>query len=123
MLRFNLIGRLAADPELSTYGPDQTPMARLRVASNQPGAENADFFDVTVFGDKGIAAISDAHKGDRVELRGNARQGVWTADDGSRRERVNLAARWVQVTPRRQSTAADTAAHTNQAAASASASR
>ena len=51
MLQFTLTGRLAADPELTTYGTDNTPMARLRIASNQPGSERTDFFDVAVFGD------------------------------------------------------------------------
>mgnify|MGYP003134152552 CR=1 FL=1 len=99
MLNFNLTGRLAADPEMSAYGGDDKPMAKLRVASNQPGVEDADFFDVAVFGDVAVRIIAEGHKGDKVELRGNGRQRTWTTDDGQRRERIGLAARWVKLTP------------------------
>ena len=119
MLKFTLIGRLAADPEVSTYGSDSKPMAKLRVASNQPGVEQTDFYDVAVFGDTAVDIISTAHKGDRVELRGNGRQSTWTTDDGARRERVGLAARWVQYTPHQRGTDTAAAEHTQQSQASA----
>lgn len=99
MLQFTLTGRLAAEPELTTYGPDNTPMARLRVASNQPGARDTDFFDVAVFGDSALATTRELHKGDKVHLKGNGRQHVWTSDSGDRRERVSLNARSVEHTP------------------------
>ena len=98
MMLFTLTGRLAADPEQRTYGADNTPMARLRVASNQPGAERTDFFDVAVFGDTALEVLAEAHKGDKVQLHGNARQGTWTTDDGDTRQRVNLTARRVELT-------------------------
>lgn len=100
MLQFTLTGRLAADPEFATYGPDNAPMARIRVASNQPGSQATDFFDVAVFGDNAVAALRDANKGDKVQLKGNGRQNVWTTDTGERREGVSLAARTVEHTPR-----------------------
>ena len=118
MLQFTLTGRLAADPELTTYGPDNTPMARLRVASNQPGSEQTDFFDVAVFGDKALEALAAARKGDKVHLKGNGRQHVWNTDSGETRERISLAARSVEHTPRTAQTAA-TAQHTHTATASA----
>src|SRR3954469_22154922 len=99
MLQFTLTGRLAADPELATYGPDHTPIARLRVASNQPGSQDTDSFDVAVFGDKALATTRDLRKGDKVHLKGNARQHVWTINNGERRERVSLNARNVEHTP------------------------
>jgi single-stranded DNA-binding protein len=99
MLQFTLTGRLATDPELTTYGPDNTPMARLRVASNQPGSQDTDFFDVAVFGDKALATTRDLHKGDKVHLKGSGRQHVWTTNSGDRRERVSLNARSVEHTP------------------------
>ena len=68
MLQFTLTGRLAADPELTTYGTDNTPMARLRVASNQPGSERTDFFDVAVF-TAALEALAAARKGDKVHLK------------------------------------------------------
>ena len=124
MLQFTLTGRLAADPELTTYGPDNTPMARLRVASNQPGTQDTDFFDVAVFGDKALATVSELHKGDKVHLKGNGRQHVWTTGDGDRRERVSLNARSVEHTPAiAQDTTAATAAVDSTRNATASASR
>lgn len=114
MLQFTLTGRLTADPEHRTYGDDNTPMARLRVASNQPGSERTDFFDVAVFGDNALGVLADAHKGDKVQLSGNARQNTWTTDDGETRDRINLTARRVELTPHQPATAtvAPAAAHT-----------
>src|SRR5687767_13020468 len=103
MLQFTLTGRLAADPELTTYGPDHTPMARLRVASNQPGAHQTDFFDVAVFDDKALAVVAAARKGDTVHLTGGGRQHTWTADSGETRERISLTARSIDHTPRHTS--------------------
>src|SRR4051794_11721027 len=102
MLQFTLTGRLAADPEHTDYGADNTPMARVRVASNQPGVDHTDFFDVAVFGDKAIDALSAARKGDRVQLKGTARQHVWRTQGGDTSERISLAARSVEHTPRSQ---------------------
>ena len=107
MFQFTLTGRLAADPELTTYGPDDTPMARLRVASNQPGVPETSYFDVAVFGDNALAALATARKGDRVHLTGNGRQHTWTTASGETRERIRLATRSIEHTPRQTS---DTAA-------------
>ena len=117
MLQFTVTGRLAADPEITTYGADNTPMARLRIASNQPGSERTDFFDVAVFDDKALAALAGARKGDKVRLRGNGRQHVWSTDGGETRERISLAARSVAHTPRSEAAAA--AQHSRTATASA----
>ena len=118
MLQFTLTGRLAADPELTTYGPENTPMARLRVASNQPGSERTDIFDVAVFDDKALETLTAAHKGDKVHLKGSGRQHVWNTDSGGTRERISLAARSVEHTPRTGPTD-DIAQHTHTATASA----
>ena len=118
MLQFTLTGRLAADPELTTYGTDHTPMARLRVASNQPGSERTDFFDVAVFGANALEALAAARKGDKVHLKGSGRQHVWNTDSGETRERISLAARSVEHTPR-AGQIADTAQHTDTATAAA----
>ena len=106
MLQFTLTGRLAADPEITTYGADNTPMARLRIASNQPGSERTDFFDVAVFDDKALEVLAGARKGDKVHLKGSGRQHVWSTDGGETRERISLAARSVEHTPRSEVAAA-----------------
>ena len=118
MLQFTLTGRLAADPELTTYGTDNTPMARLRVASNQPGSERTDFFDVAVFGANALDTLAAARKGDKVQLKGSGRQHFWVTDGGEQRQGISLAARSVEHTPRTAQTAA-TAQHTHSATASA----
>jgi single-stranded DNA-binding protein len=118
MLQYTLTGRLTAEPELTTYGADNTPMARLRVASNQPGSEQTDFFDVAVFGDKALEALAAARKGDKVHLKGSGRQHVWNIDSGETRERISLAARFVEHTPRAAHSTA-TGQHTHTATASA----
>lgn len=117
MLQFTLTGRLTADPEFTTYGPDGIPMARLRVASNQPGVERTDFFDVAVFGAKALDTIAAAHKGDKIQLKGTGRQHVWVTDSGEQRQSVSLAARTVDHTPRHDDHAATAVTHTATAAA------
>ncbi len=100
MLQFTLTGRLTADPEITTYGPDNTPMARLRVGSIQPGVEKTDFFDVAVFGANALESIAAAGKGDKVQLKGSGRQHSWVTDTGEQRQGISLAARSVDHTPR-----------------------
>ncbi len=92
MLQFTLNGRLAADPTFHTYGADAADMARLRVASTNPGSQNTDFFDVAVFG-PAVDDIRQAHKGDTVKLTGVGQQNVWQTDDGDRRENISLVTR------------------------------
>jgi single-stranded DNA-binding protein len=112
MLHFKLNGRLAADPQFSTYGADDRALVRLRVASNNPNSAHTDFFDVTVFGDA-AASLASAGKGDIVRLQGIARQNTWTSDDGARHERVQLVGQHIEHTPR---AAADTPAPNTQRA-------
>lgn len=92
MLQFTLNGRLAAEPTFHTYGTDDADMARLRVASSNPGSQNTDFFDVAVFG-PAVDAMRHARKGDRVKLTGVGQQNVWQTDAGDRRENVSLVSR------------------------------
>ena len=53
-----------------------------------------------------------------MHLKGSGRQHVWNTDSGETRERISLAARSVEHTPRTGQTAA-TAQHTHTATASA----
>ncbi|HWL44565.1 MAG TPA: single-stranded DNA-binding protein [Ilumatobacter sp.] len=95
MLKFTLYGRLAADPEFTTYG-DNAPMARLRVASHHPGSAHADFFTVAVFDPPTLAQLANAHKGDPLRLDGSARQHRWVTQHDDQREQINLVARTVE---------------------------
>ena len=115
MLQFTLTGRLAADPELTTYGTDNTPMARLRVASNQPGSERTDFFDVAVFGTPHSRRSPPPAKATRCTSRAAAAN---TSEHRQRRDPrgISLAARSVEHTPRTGQPAA-TAQHTHTATA------
>jgi single-stranded DNA-binding protein len=116
MLQFTLNGRLAAEPTIHTYGTDDADMARLRVASTNPGSQNTDFFDVAVFG-PAVDAVRHARKGDRVKLTGVGQQNVWQTDDGDRRENISLVSRNVlDHTPGAKGTATE---HTTVAARSA----
>ena len=106
-LTFTVTGRLAADPEVSFYGPANKPRVTLTVASD-PDYRGAptDFFRVAVFGDN-VAAVRDGHKGDPVTAAGEARRNVWETDDGEKRYDIGFVARTVTLTP---STPADSAA-------------
>ena len=95
MLQFTLNGRLATDPTPATYGPDAADMLRLRIASNNPGSERTDFYDVAIFDPAAIETIRAARKGDTIKLSGVGSQNVWHTDDGDRRENISLVARTV----------------------------
>ena len=111
MLQFTLNGRLAADPTFTTYGAERTEMARIRIASNQPGRNETDFFDVAIFG-AGVEQLRAAHKGDTIKVRGNACQNVWHDDHGDRHENIALAATSIVEHRPRSSTATSTAEQT-----------
>ena len=98
-MTFTVAGRLAADPEVSFYGPANRPRVTLTVASD-PDYRGAptDFFRVAVFGDN-VAAVRDGHKGDPVTASGEARRNVWETDDGEKRYDIGFVAHTVTLNP------------------------
>lgn len=99
--RVVLVGRLTADPELRAL-PSGTSVCNLRVACNgvrkkgDEYTEKPNFFRVSVFG--GIAESVHRYlgKGRRVAIDGRLDWREWEADDGSKRQTVEIVAESVE---------------------------
>ncbi|HEY5052273.1 MAG TPA: single-stranded DNA-binding protein [Solirubrobacterales bacterium] len=99
-----ITGNLTHDPELSHTGGG-TAVARLRVAVNarrkdsQTGewVDKPNFFNVTVWGNQGVACSEHLEKGRPVAIQGRLDWREWEAKDGSgKREAVQIVADTVQ---------------------------
>src|SRR3712207_6936311 len=100
--RVVLTGNLTRDPELrSTSGG--TPVCSLRVACNtrRKGAsgeweDKPNYFDVTVWGAQGENAARFLSKGRPIALDGRLEWREWQAQDGTKRQSVEIVADSVQ---------------------------
>ena len=96
--RVTLVGRLTRDPELRhTAGGDG--IASLRLACSSRGKDDTgqwtdkpNYFDVTVFGRQAESAAQYLGKGRRVGVDGRLQWREWEAQDGSRRQAVEVVA-------------------------------
>ena len=96
-----LVGRLTRDPELRYTAAGEAVCAmRLAVATrtrtDEAWEDRPNFFDVSVFGRNGEAAAEHLTKGRRIGVAGRLAWREWQADDGSRREAVQVIASSVQ---------------------------
>jgi single-strand DNA-binding protein len=100
--RVVLTGNLTHDPELrSTSGG--TPVCSLRIAVNtrrKDGSGNwidkPNYFDVTVWGAQGENCANYLSKGRPVAVEGRLDWREWEAQDGSKRQAVEIIANSVQ---------------------------
>ena len=114
----HLIGRLTTDPELQDRSG--TPVGRLRLAVQRTRSRDgedrgADYVDVTVFNTQAEVCSQYLAKGRRVAVEGRLQHSEWQAEDGSRRQKLEVVARNVEFLDRKpaedpQPQAADTAA-------------
>jgi len=93
----SLVGRLTRDPELRTAGT--TEIASLRLAVTSRGRDDAgnwtdksNFFDVTVFGRQAEMVSQHMSKGRRIGILGRLSWREWEAQDGSKRQSVEVVA-------------------------------
>lgn len=117
-------GRLTRDPELKSL-PSGTSVAELGIAVNrsrkveEEWVDEASFFEVSVYGNRGEVVANKARKGDRVTVAGSLQQRKWEAEDGGKREKVSIVGNLVEGqfvfrkadgsdTPERQTDAAGT---------------
>ena len=97
-----LVGRLVRDAEVS-YMQSGTAVGKVSVAvnrsykSNEQWADEASFFDITMFGKLAENLRKYLEKGTRVAVQGSLRQERWTAKDGGTRSRVVIIADTVQL--------------------------
>src|SRR5262245_26937864 len=96
--RVTLVGRLTRDPELRhTAGGDPVCSTRLAVTSrarDESGnwGDKSNYFDVTVFGRQAQTASTYLTKGRRIGVDGRLSWREWQAQDGTRRQNVEVIA-------------------------------
>ena len=102
--RVILTGNLTRDPELRSL-PSGTSVCNLRVASNTRRKDSStgewvdkpNYFDVTVWGAQGENCAQYLSKGRPVGVDGRLEWREWEAQDGTKRQAVEIIADSVQV--------------------------
>jgi single-strand DNA-binding protein len=111
--RVVLVGNLTRDPELKSL-PSGSSVCDLRMAVNfrrknqQTGEwiEEPNYFTVSVFGAQGENCARFLSKGRAVAIDGRLRWRQWDAQDGTKREAVDIVADTVQfIGPREEGAA------------------
>jgi single-strand DNA-binding protein len=100
--RVVLVGNLTRDPELR-HTPSGTAVCKLRIAVNTRQKDSAgqwsdkpNYFDVTVWGNQGENCSQYLSKGRPVAIDGRLDWREWEAQDGSKRQAVEIIAETVQ---------------------------
>jgi single-strand DNA-binding protein len=101
--RVVLVGNLTKDPELR-HTPSGTPVCKLRLAVNtrqkdpQTGewGDKPNYFDVTVWGNQAESCAQFLSKGRPVAVDGRLDWREWDAQDGTKRQAVEIIADTVQ---------------------------
>ena len=100
--RVVLVGNLTRDPELRST-PGGTPVCSLRVAVNSRRRDESgqwidkpNYFSISVFGNKAESCSQYLSKGRPVAIDGRLDWREWQAQDGSKRESVEIVAESVQ---------------------------
>jgi single-strand DNA-binding protein len=99
--RVVITGNLTADPELRST-PSGTPVCNLRIACNTRRKEDAEwvdkpnYFNITVWGAQGENVARYLTKGRPVAVDGRLEWREWEAQDGSKRQAVDIIADSVQ---------------------------
>jgi single-strand DNA-binding protein len=100
--RVVLVGNLTRDPELR-HTPGGTPVCSLRVAVNSRRRDESgqwvdkpNYFSVSVFGNQAESSAQYLSKGRPVAIDGRLDWREWQAQDGSKRESVEIVAESVQ---------------------------
>jgi single-strand DNA-binding protein len=101
--RVVLVGNLTKDPELR-HTPSGNPVCKLRIAVNTRQKDAAtgqwgdkpNYFDVTVWGNQAESCAQYLSKGRPVGIDGRLDWREWEAQDGSKRQAVEIIADTVQ---------------------------
>ena len=100
--RVILVGNLTRDPELR-HTPSGTAVCSLRVAVNSRRRDESgqwvdkpNYFSVSVFGNQAESCSQYLSKGRPVAIDGRLDWREWQAQDGSKRESVEIVAESVQ---------------------------
>ncbi len=98
-----LVGNLTRDPELR-HTPSGTAVCSLRLAVNTRRKDQAsgewvekpNYFDITVWGQQGESCAQYLAKGRQVGVQGRLEWREWEAQDGAKRQAVEVVADTVQ---------------------------
>lgn len=98
-----LVGNLTRDPELR-HTPSGMAVCSLRIAVNTRRKDQAtgqwgekpNYFDVTVWGQQGESCAQYLSKGRQVGVQGRLEWREWEAQDGGKRQAVEIVADAVQ---------------------------
>ena len=101
--RVVLVGNLTKDPELR-HTPSGTAVCSLRLAVNTRRKDSAtgewtekpNYFDITVWGNQGESCAQYLSKGRPVAVDGRLEWREWDAQDGTKRQAVEVIADSVQ---------------------------
>src|SRR5437764_8778833 len=101
--RVVLVGNLTRDPELRTI-PSGKSVCKLRIAVNERAKDSAtgqwgdraNYFDVTVWGAQGESCAQYLAKGRPIAVDGRLQWREWEAQDGTKRQAVEVIAESVQ---------------------------
>ena len=100
--RVVLVGNLTRDPELR-HTPGGTPVCSLRIAVNSRRKDESgqwvdkpNYFSVSVFGNQAESCAQYLSKGRPVGIDGRLDWREWQAQDGGKREAVEIVAESVQ---------------------------
>ena len=95
--RVTLVGRLTRDPELR-HSSGGAAICSMRIAINSRGkqgdewVDRPNYFDVTVFGRQAETASTYLVKGRRIGVDGRLSWSEWQAQDGAKRQSVEVIA-------------------------------
>ena len=90
-----VVGNITRDPEKRTAG--ETSLIQFGIAVNEFRGEKqyANFFDVTVWGNRAKALAGILKKGMKVAIDGSLRYETWEKD-GEKRSKVSITAQQVE---------------------------
>ena len=97
-----LVGRLTRDAELK-YTSSGTAVCKLSLAINRrikkgdQWIDEANFFDVTLWGKQGEGLNQYLTKGKQIGVQGELRQSRWEDSDGQKKSKVEISAVNVQL--------------------------
>ena len=100
--RVIVVGRVVRDAELR-YTQSQTAVTNISVACNvrrkrgDQWEDEGHFFDAVIWGKTAESLSQYLTKGKRVAVEGELRQNRWEEQDGSRRSKVEILVRKIQL--------------------------
>lgn len=97
--RVIVVGRLASDVELR-YTPGNVAVARFRIAvggkQKADGTDNVSFFNVVVWNKQAELCSKFLSKGKQIAIDGRLEQRSWEAQDGTKRNVVEIVAERIE---------------------------